>query len=57
MANIAKKEDAYPKVLILGEWRKVLGSHPENASGQLERDRKFGEELTKQLVVELRTAC
>ena len=51
------KEDTRPKVLILGRWREVLDSYPKSASGQLQRDQQFIEELTKQRVLELRASC
>ena len=51
------KEDTRPKVLIRGEWRKVLDGYPGDASGQLERDQLFINDLSKQLVVELCAAC
>ena len=51
------EEDTRPKVLIRGEWRKVPDGCPTDASGQLERDQLFINDLAKQLVVELRAAC
>ena len=51
------KENTRPKVLIRGEWRKVHDGYPVDASGQLERDQLFINDLAKQLVAELRTAC
>ena len=51
------EEDARPKVLIRGEWRKVPDGYPTDASGQLERDHLFIGDLSKQLVVELCAAC
>ena len=51
------KEDTRPKVLIRGEWRKVPDGYPEDASSQLQRDLLFINDLAKQLVAELRTAC
>ena len=51
------EEDTRPKVLIRGEWRKVPDGYPADASGQLERDQLFINDLSKQLVVELRAAC
>ena len=51
------EEDTRPKVLIRGEWRKVQDGYPANASGQLERDQLFINELSKLLVAELRAAC
>ena len=52
-----EEEDTYPKVLIRREWRKVPGGYPRDASGQLERDQLFINDLAKQLVAELRAAC
>ena len=46
-----------PKVLIRGEWRKVPDGYPADASCQLERDELFINDLSKQLVAELRAAC
>ena len=43
--------------LIRGEWCKVLGGYPAHASSQLERDQLFINDLSKQLVAELRAAC
>ena len=37
MATPATDEDTRPKVLIRGEWRKVLDCYPKDASGQVER--------------------
>ena len=55
------EEDTRPKVLIRGEWRKVPDGYPVDASGQLERDQLFTQlfmnDLSKQLVAELRAAC
>ena len=51
------KEDTRPKVLIRGEWRKVPDGYPADASGQLERDQLFINDLSKQLVAVLRAAC
>ena len=51
------KEDTRPKVLIRGEWRKVLDGYLRDASSQLERDQLFINDLAKQLVAELRAAC
>ena len=52
------EEDTHPKVLIRGEWRKVPSDgYPSNASSQLERDQLFINDLSKQLVAELRSAC
>ena len=45
MATPATKEDTCLKVLIRGEWHKVPDSYPKDASGQLERDQKFIDEL------------
>ena len=44
------EEDTRPKVLICGEWRKVLDGYLRDASGQLERDQFFINDLAKQLV-------
>ena len=51
------EEDTRPKVLIRGEWRKVLDGYSRDASGHLERDQLFINDLAKQLVAELRAAC
>ena len=51
------EEDARPKVLIRGEWRKVPDGYAADACGQLERDQLFINDLSKQLVAELCTAC
>ena len=51
------EEDTRPKVLIRGEWRKVPDGYPADASGQLEREQLFINDLSKQLVAELRAAC
>ena len=51
------EEDTRPKVLIRREWRKVPDGYPADASGQLERDQLFINDLSKQLVAELRAAC
>ena len=51
------EEDTRPKVLIRGEWRKVPDGYPADASGQLERDQLFVNDLSKHLVAELRAAC
>ena len=51
------EEDTRPKVLIRGEWRKVPDGYPTDASGQLERDQLFINDLSKQLVAELRATC
>ena len=51
------EEHTRPKVLIRGEWRKVPDGCPTHASGQLERDPLFFNDVAKQLVVELRAAC
>ena len=51
------EEDTGPKVLIRGEWRKVPDGYPADASGQLERDQLFINDLSKQLLAELRAAC
>ena len=52
-----EEEDTRPKVLICGEWRKVPDGYPVDASGQLERDQLFIDDLCKQVVKELRAAC
>ena len=52
-----EEEDTRPKVLIREEWRKVPDGYPADASGQLECDQLFIDDLCKQLVKELRTAC
>ena len=57
MATPTEEEDTRPKVLIRGEWRKVPDGSPTDASGRLECDQLFINDLSKQLVVELRTAC
>ena len=44
------EEDTRPKVLIRGQWRKVPDGYPTDASGQLERDQLFIDDLSKQLV-------
>ena len=51
------KEDTRPKVFIHGEWHKVLDGYPADASGQLERDQLFINDLSKQLVAQLRASC
>ena len=51
------EEDTRPKVLIRAKWRKVPDGYPAHASGQLERDQLFINDLSKQLVAELRAAC
>ena len=51
------EEDTRPKVLIRGEWRTVPDGYPGDASRQLERDQLFINDLSKQLVAELRAAC
>ena len=56
MATTTTEEDTRPKVLIRG-WRKVLDSYPKDASGQLERDQQFINELSKQPVAKFRVAC
>ena len=38
MATHAIEEDTCPKVLIRGEWHRVLDSYPKDASSRLERD-------------------
>ena len=57
MATPTEEEDTRPKVLIRGEWRKVPDGYPADASGQVERDQLFIDDLSKQLVAELRAAC
>ena len=57
MTTRATEEDTHPKVLICGEWRKVLDGYPKDASGQLERDQQLINEPAKQLVAELHVAC
>ena len=57
MATPTEEEDTCPKVLIRGEWRKVPDGYPADASGQLERDQLFIDDLSKQLVAELCAAC
>ena len=52
-----EEEDTRPKVLIPEEWGKVPDGYPADASGQLERDQLFIDDLCKQLVKELRAAC
>ena len=52
-----EEEDTRPKVLIRGEWRKVPDGYLADASGHLERDQLFIDDLSKQLVKELRAAC
>ena len=47
------QEDTHPKVFIHGEWRKVPDGYPRDASGQLERDQLFINDLAKQLLAEL----
>ena len=51
------EEDTRPKVLIRGEWCKVPDGYPVDASGQLERDQLFINDLSKPLVAVLRAAC
>ena len=51
------EEDTRPKVLIRGEGRRVPDGYLVDASGQLERDQLFINDLSKQLVAELRAAC
>ena len=57
MATPTEEEDTRPKVLIRGEWRKVPDGYIADVSGQLERDQLFINDLSKQLVAELRAAC
>ena len=47
MATPTEEEDTCPKVLIRGEWR-----YPADASGQLERDKLFIDDPSKQLVAQ-----
>ena len=51
------EEDTRPEVLIRGEKRKVPEGYPADASVQLEHDQLFINDLSKQLVAELRAAC
>ena len=51
------EKDTRLKVLICGEWRKVPDGYLGDASSQLERDHLFINDLSKQLVAELRAAC
>ena len=51
------EEDTRPKVLILGECRKVPDGYPADASSQLELDQLFINDLSKQLVAQLHAAC
>ena len=51
------EEDTCPKVLIRGEWRKVLDGYLADAFDQLERDQLFINDVSKQLVAELHAAC
>ena len=44
MATPSQK-DTHPKVLRRGEWRKVPDGYPRGASGQLERDQLFVNDL------------
>ena len=48
MANPIIEEDTCQQVLIRGKWVQVPDSAPKNASGQLERDQHFINELTLQ---------
>ena len=57
MDTPTEEEDTRPKVLIRGEWRKVPDGYLADASGQLERDKLFIDDLSKQLVNELHAAC
>ena len=57
MATPTEEEDTRPKVLIYGEWRNVPDGYPADASGQPERDQLFIDDVSKQLVAELRAAC
>ena len=51
------EEDTCPKVLIRGEWRKVPNGYPADASGRLEHEQLFINDLSKQPVAELHAAC
>ena len=51
------EEDTRPKVLICGEWRTLPEGYPVDASSQLQCDQLFINDLSKQLVSELRPAC
>ena len=55
MATLTQ-EDTRPKVLIRGEWRKVPDGYPADASGWLECDQLFINDLSKQLVAKLHAA-
>ena len=57
MATPTEEEDTRPKVPIRGEWRKEPDGYPADASSQLERDKLFINDLSKQLMAELRAAC
>ena len=57
MATPTEEEDTRPKVLIRGEWRKVPDGYLADASGQLDSDQPLIDDLSKQLVAELRAAC
>ena len=46
------EQDTRPKVLIRGEWCKVPDGCPADASGHVERDQLFINDLSKQLVAE-----
>ena len=57
MATPATEGDTHPKALICQEWRKVPDSYPKDASGHLEWDQQFINELTKQMIVEVGVVC
>ena len=46
-ATPTEEEDTRPKVLIRGEWRKVPDGYPADASGQLECDQLFINDMSK----------
>ena len=46
-----EEEDTRPKVLIRDEWRKVPDGYPADASGQLERDQLFIDDMCKYYVL------
>ena len=50
------EEDTRPKVLILGEWRKVPDGHPGDASRPVQCDQLFINDLATQLLAELHAA-
>ena len=47
MATLATEVDTRPKVLVCGEWCKVLDGYPKDASGHLERGQHFINEVAK----------